>query len=107
MKHIKIFEQFHTQDKTTYSLNEQTEGFDYDYYIGQIEAVQEATAEVNFELIRSLDAIAEDDEVYGLVSQAAEQASKQARKYIMAAEVQLDALQKLLNRAKKKDSFTD
>ena len=82
------------------------ESFDYDYFIGQIEAAQEAVTAVEEELIRSLDALAEDDEVYGLVATAAEQASNQASRYINGAEKQLESLQKLLDRAKRQDSFT-
>ena len=90
-----------------HSLKEQEgEGFDYDYFIGQIEAAQEAVTAVEEELIRSLDAIAEDDGVYGLVATSAEQASNQARRYIQGAEKQLEGLQKLLDRAKRQDSFT-
>ena len=90
-----------------HKLNEQEEaGFDYDYFIGQIEAAQEAVEAVEEELIRSLDAIAEDDEVYGMVATAAEQTSNQARRYISGAEKQLEGLQKLLDRAKRQDSLT-
>ena len=89
-----------------HSLREQAEGFDYDYHIGQIEAAQEAVTAVEEELIRTLDMLAEDEEVYGLVSSAAEQASNQARRYITGAEKQLEGLQKLLDRAKRQDSFT-
>ena len=91
------------------SLKEQEgqyESFDYDYFMGQIEAAQEAVTAVEEELIRSLDALAEDDEVYGLVATAAEQASNQASRYISGAEKQLEGLQKLLDRAKRQDSLT-
>ncbi len=89
------------------SLKEQEDqGFDYDYFIGQIEAAQEAVTAVEEELIRSLDALAEDDEVYGLVATAAEQASNQASRYISGAEKQLEGLQKLLDRVKRQDSLT-
>jgi hypothetical protein len=88
------------------SLNEiDAQGFDYDYFIGQIEAAQEAVTAVEEELIRTLDGLAEDEEVYGLVSDAAEQAANQARRYINGAEKQLEGLQKLLDRAKRQKSF--
>jgi hypothetical protein len=81
------------------------QGFDYDYYIKQIEAAQEAITAVEEELIRTLDGLAEDEEVYGLVSDAAEQAANQARRYINGAEKQLEGLQKMLDRAKRQKSF--
>jgi len=80
-------------------------GFDYDYFIGQIEAAQEAVTAVEEELIRTLDGLAEDEEVYGLVSDSAEQAANQARRYIAGAEKQLEGLQKMLDRAKRQKSF--
>ena len=89
-----------------HSLKEQDgQGFDYDYYIGQVEAAQEAITAVEEELIRTLDGLAEDEEVYGLVSDAAEQAANQARRYIAGAEKQLEGLQKMLDRAKRQKSF--
>ena len=88
-----------------HSLREQSEGFDYDYYIGQVEAAQEAITAVEEELIRTLDGLAEDEEVYGLVSDAAEQAANQARRYIAGAEKQLEGLQKMLDRSKRQKSF--
>ena len=81
------------------------DGFDYDYFIGQIEAAQEAVTAVEEELIRTLDGLAEDEEVYGLVADAADQAANQARRYINGAEKQLEGLQKLLDRAKRQKSF--
>ena len=81
------------------------EGFDYDYYIGQVEAAQEAITAVEEELIRTLDMLAEDEEVYGLVSDAAEQAANQSRRYIAGAEKQLEGLQKMLERNKRQKSF--
>ena len=89
-----------------HKLNEQDEqGFDYDYYIKQIEALIEAKEEVEYELIQTLDNLAEDEEVYGLVSDAAEQAANQARRYFNGAEKQLEGLQKMLDRAKRQKSF--
>tara|TARA_Y100000593_G_scaffold86362_1_gene164927 strand:+ start:1893 stop:2261 length:369 start_codon:yes stop_codon:yes gene_type:complete len=91
-----------------YKLKEadgQYEPFDYDYFIGQIEAAQEAVTAVEEELIRTLDGLAEDEGVYGLVSSAAEQSANQARRYINGAEKQLEGLQKLLDRAKRQKSF--
>ena len=81
------------------------QGFDYDYHIGQVEAAQEAITAVEEELIRTLDMLAEDEQVYGLVSDAAEQAANQARRYIAGAEKQLEGLQKMLERNKRQKSF--
>ena len=89
-----------------HSLKEQDgEGFDYDYYIKQVEALIETKEEVEYELIQALDALAEDEEVYGLVSDAAEQAANQARRYIAGAEKQLEGLQNMLERSKRQKSF--
>ncbi len=61
------------------SLKEQeVQGFDYDYYIKQIEALIETKEEVEYELIQALDTLAENEEVYGLVSDAARLAANQA-----------------------------
>ena len=88
------------------SLKEQDpQGFDYDYYIKQIEGLIEAKEEVEYELIQALDTLAEDEEVYGLVSDAAEQSANQARRYIAGAEKQLEGLQKMLDRSKRQKSF--
>ena len=65
----------------------------------------EAKEEVEYELIQALDALAEDEEVYGLVSDAAEQAANQARRYVAGAEKQLEGLQNMLERAKRQKSF--
>ena len=46
-----------------HSLREQAEGFDYDYYIKQIEGLIEAKEEVEYELIQALDTLAEDEAV--------------------------------------------
>ena len=81
------------------------EGFDYDYYIGQVEAAQEAITAVEEELIRTLDMLADDEEVYGLVSDAAEQAANQARRYVAGAEKQLEGLKDMLERNKRQKSF--
>ena len=81
------------------------QGFDYDYYIKQIEGLIEAKEEVEYELIQALDTLAEDEEVYGLVSDAAEQAANQARRYVAGAEKQLEGLQNMLERAKRQKSF--
>ncbi len=79
--------------------------FDYDYFIGQVEAAQEAITAMEEELIRTLDGLAEDEEVYGMVSDAAEQAANNSRRYINGAEKQLDGIAKLLDRAKRTKEF--
>ena len=88
------------------SLKEQdAQGFDYDYYIKQIQGLIEAKEEVEYELIQALDTLAEDEEVYGLVSDAAEQAANQARRYVAGAEKQLEGLLNMLERNKRQKSF--
>ena len=81
------------------------QGFDYDYYIKQVEGLIEAKEEVEYELVQALDTLAEDEEVYGLVSDAAEQAANQARRYIAGAEKQLEGLLNMLERNKRQKSF--
>ena len=54
---------------------------------------------------KTLDNIAEDEEVYGLVSDAAEQAANQARRYFAGAEKQLEGLLNMLERNKRQKSF--
>ncbi len=88
------------------TLKEQEgQGFDYDYYIKQIEGLIEVKEEVEYELIQALDTLAEDEEVYGLVSDAAEQAANQARRYVAGAEKQLEGLLNMLERNKRQKSF--
>ena len=61
--------------------------------------------DVTLGAFEALDNIAEDEEIYGLVSDAAEQAANQARRYIAGAEKQLEGLQNMLERAKRQKSF--
>jgi|TARA_R100000541_G_scaffold30082_1_gene39205 signal recognition particle GTPase len=79
--------------------------FDYDYFIKQIEAVMETTEEMEYELLQTLDGLAENDDVYGLVSDKAEQAANQIRRYINGATKQLEGIQKLLDRSKRIKAF--
>tara|TARA_R110002012_G_scaffold215042_6_gene386147 strand:+ start:553 stop:954 length:402 start_codon:yes stop_codon:yes gene_type:complete len=80
-------------------------GFDYDYFIGQIDSLIETKEEVEYELLQTLDNLAEDEEVYGLVSDKAEQAANQIRRYINGAEKQLDGIKDLLDRSKRTKAF--
>ena len=109
MKLKKLLESFVWERKPGQllpSLKEQdAQGFDYDYYIKQIEGLIEAKEEVEYELIQALDNLAEDEEVYGLVSDAAEQAANQARRYVAGAEKQLEGLLNMLERNKRQKSF--
>jgi|TARA_R110000850_G_scaffold232817_1_gene357853 hypothetical protein len=75
--------------------------FDYDYYLKQVEAVQETIEEFEYELLQTLDTLAEDESVYGLVSDKAEQAANQIRRYINGAVKQLEGIQNLLERHKR------
>ena len=75
--------------------------FDYDYYLKQVEAVQETIEEFEYELLQTLDTLAEDESVYGLVSDKAEQAANQVRRYINGAVKQLEGIQNLLERHKR------
>jgi len=75
--------------------------FDYDYYIKQVEAVYEKIEEFEYEITNSLENLAEDEEVYGLVSDKAEQAANQIRRYINGAVKQLEGIENLLERHKR------
>ena len=75
--------------------------FDYDYFIKQFDSVQEVMETTEYELLQTLDGLAEDDEVYGLVSDKAEQAANQIRRYINGAYKQLEGIQNLLKRHKR------
>jgi len=75
--------------------------FDYDYFIKQVEALQETIEEFEYELLQTLDGLAEDDEVYGLVSDKAEQAANQIRRYINGAVKQIEGIDNLLQRHKR------
>ena len=80
-------------------------GFDYDYFIGQIDSLIETKEEIEYELLQTLDNLAEDEEVYGLVSDKAEQAANQIRRYINGAEKQLEGIKNLLDRSKRTKAF--
>ena len=88
-------------------IKEQEEGagFDYDYFIGQIDSLIETKEEVEYELLQTLDNLAEDEDVYGLVSDKAEQAANQIRRYINGAEKQLEGIKNLLDRSKRTKAF--
>ena len=79
--------------------------FDYDYFIEQVEAVQETIEEMEYELLQTLDNLAEDEDVYGLVSDKAEQAANQVRRYINGAQKQLEGIQKMLDRAQRNGEY--
>ena len=79
--------------------------FDYDYFIKQFDSVQEVIEETEYELLQTLDGLAEDEEVYGLVSDKAEQAANQIRRYINGAEKQLEGIKNLLDRSKRTKAF--
>jgi len=83
-----------------------TEGqFDYEYFEKQVESVQEVIEEMEYELLQTLDGLAEDEEVYGMVSDNAERAANQVRRYINGAAKQLEGIQNLLKRAKSRKEF--
>ena len=87
-------------------LKEQQEGgFDYQYFIDQVAAAEEAVEAVEEELVRTLDGLAEDEAVYGLVRDKAEQAANQVRRYINGAQKQLEGIQKMLDRAQRNGEY--
>jgi len=80
-------------------------GFDYQYFIDQAASAIEAVEAVEEELIRTLEGIAEDDDVYGLVSDKAEQASNQVRRYINGAQKQLEGIANMLDDAQRNGDY--
>jgi len=80
-------------------------GFDYEYFIEQVGAAFEAVEAVEEELVRTLDGLAEDENVYGLVRDKAEQGANQARRYINGAQKQLESLQKMLDDAQRRGDY--
>ena len=60
---------------------------------------------MEYELLQTLDGLAESEEVYGLVRDKAEQAANQIRRYINGAAKQLEGIQNLLERSKRTKSF--
>jgi DNA-binding FrmR family transcriptional regulator len=81
------------------------DGFDYQYFIDQVAAAEEAVEAVEEELVRTLDGLAEDEAVYGLVRDKAEQAANQVRRYINGAQKQLEGIQKMLDRAQRNGEY--
>ena len=80
-------------------------GFDYEYFIKQVEGVQEVIEEMEYELLQMLDSIADNEEVYGMVRDNAEQGANQIRRYINGAAKQLEGIQNLLDRAKRNGEY--
>jgi len=79
--------------------------FDYDYFMKQFDSVQEVIETTEYELLQTLDQLAEDDDVYGLVSDNAERAANQVRRYINGAYKQLEGISRLLKTAKSRKEF--
>jgi len=79
--------------------------FDYDYFIEQVEGVQEVVEEMEYELLQTLDGLAENDDVYGMVRDNAEQGANQIRRYINGAAKQLEGITNLLDRAKRNGDY--
>ena len=73
----------------------QFQPFDFKYYQGQIDTMNETLETMEEELIRDLEGRAEDDMN---PSYAAEQALGQARRYFNGAEKQIEGLKRLLDR---------
>tara|TARA_A100001201_G_scaffold139782_1_gene132132 strand:+ start:367 stop:738 length:372 start_codon:yes stop_codon:yes gene_type:complete len=92
-----------------HSLNEDdantTGEFDYDYFIEQVESLIETKEEVEYELLQTLDNLAEDEDVYGMISDNAERAANQIRRYVAGAEKQLEGIIRLLEKAKRSKEF--
>jgi len=87
--------------------------FDYEYYIGQVDSAFEAIDAIEEELVRELDAIA-DDVTYGAGQeipqqsqrqQKAEQAVNQVRRYINGAQKQLEGIKKMLTQASRRGDY--
>jgi len=80
--------------------------FDYEYYIGQVDAALEAiTGSLEEELVRDLEAVSNDEAVYGMVRDRADQAKNQVRRYINGALKQIEGIKKLLKQAQRNGEF--
>jgi hypothetical protein len=84
-------------------LKEQEEGFDYNYFKGQVDSLSTTLMEFEQELSTNLETIADDPAAMGSVS--AGQARNQASRYIIGAERQLENLSKMLDRLERKGEF--
>ncbi len=60
---------------------------------------------MEYELLQMLDSIADNEEVYGMVRDNAEQGANQIRRYINGAAKQLEGIQNLLDRAKRNGEY--
>ena len=79
--------------------------FDYDYFIEQVESLIETKEEVEYELLQTLDNLAEDEDVYGMISDNAERAANQIRRYVARPEKHLEGIIRLLEKAKRSKEF--
>ena len=83
--------------------SDKEEGFDYKYFIGQVDSLSNTLMEFEQELVTGLEQIADDPVAMGSVS--AEQARNNVSRYIQGAEKQLEGLTKMLNRLESKGEF--
>jgi len=84
---------------------EEGSGFDYQYFIDNVSSAIEAIEGVEEELVRTLDALSENEDVYGMVRDNARQAAGQARRYINGAQKQLDGLSRMLDDAQRNGEY--
>jgi hypothetical protein len=108
VKHLQSMA-IHTKDKMKLKslLKEQDDSFsfNYDMHIEAIEGVMEALEAAQRDLVGQLEAIAEDENVYGMVADKAEQSVNVISRYIGGAEKQLEGIVRLLEQAKTRRSY--
>lgn len=99
----------HTKDKMKLKslLKEQDDSFsfNYDMHIEAIEGVIEALEAAQRDLVGQLEAIAENEEIYDMVADKAEQSVNVIGRYVGGAEKQLEGIVRLLEQAKTRRSY--
>lgn len=88
-------------------LKEQDDSFlfNYDMHIEAIEGVIEALEGAQRDLVGQLEAIAENEDIYDMVSDKAEQSVNVIGRYVSGAEKQLEGIVRLLEQAKTRRSY--
>ena len=79
--------------------------FDYEGAIAQVDAAINAIDGIEEDLVRELESIADDETVYNLVRDKAEQAVNQVRRYINGAQKQIGGIKKMLDQASRRGDY--
>jgi len=79
--------------------------FDYEGALSQVDIAIDAINGIEEDLVRGLESIADDETVYGLARDKADQAVNQVRRYINGAQKQIEGIKKLLKKAQRNGEF--